>query len=262
MSVSVNASLKPRGDVLVVALTMFDDLGIDAFVTTRLGGASKAPYDSLNLATHVGDDPHDVRHNRQLVAQAIGVELSELIFVNQVHGNQIIGAAASSTPLEADALVTSSSDLALAMLVADCVPILLADENSDSFALVHAGWRGLKLEILRNAVRRFASPPTLRAYLGPCISPRRYQIGPDVATNFERYQDALVPDVDDRSRLDLHLVARQQLIECGVRANAIVASEYTTDDTDLFFSDRANRPCGRFALVAKRRSPHTGCNHA
>ncbi|MGH3733580.1 MAG: peptidoglycan editing factor PgeF [Acidimicrobiales bacterium] len=231
-------------------------LGVDAFVTDRFNGVSVAPYDSLNLGDHVGDDEDHVRANRALVAHAVGVDADHFITVRQVHGATVLEGAMITPTSEADALVTGFSDLALAVLVADCVPIALVDANSGRVGVVHAGWRGLVAGVIARTLERF-DPGVTHVFIGPSISKERYQVGTEVAEHFDQVEDALIADSGDRSRLDLRVVATHQLVTAGVADEHIVLSREVTDGGEVFFSDRAQRPCGRFALVAKRRSMRT-----
>ncbi|MBW4079560.1 MAG: laccase domain-containing protein, partial [Acidobacteria bacterium] len=218
-------SLTPevRGALSVHVIRDAARLGVDAFVTDRFGGVSEGPYDSLNLGDHVGDDIEHVRENRRRVALAAGVD--ELVIVRQVHGRDVLDAPEPGVACEGDGLFTSSDERALAVLVADCVPVLLVDEESRDFAVVHAGWRGLHAGILSRAVARFNHPSSIFAFLGPAISRERYQVGPDVATNFTDVPGALLDDVGDRSLLDLHLVGAHQLRQLGLNVANIVTSD-------------------------------------
>jgi hypothetical protein len=227
------------------------EIGVDVFVTDRFNGVSAGPYESLNLGDHVGDDEERVRENRALVAHAAGVDADHLVTVRQVHGSTVLDGASVTDVSEGDALVTDSTELALAILVADCVPLALVDASSGRVALVHAGWRGLEVGIIARTLEGFNARAT-HAFVGPSISKERYQVGPDVARFFTGVEGALTPDGGDRSRLDLRLVATRQLVEAGVADDHIVRSRDVTDGGETFFSDRAQRPCGRFAIVAKR----------
>jgi YfiH family protein len=251
--VPVEVTLVPetRGSLTVYPLEFARAFGVDAFVTDRFHGVSRSPYDSLNLGGHVGDDLEHVLENRRLVADAIGAD--RLVIVRQVHGSHVLNASAATPDSEADALLHDGADLALAILVADCVPILLVDSTSSRFCLVHAGWRGLRANVIATAVAHLHAVD-VHAFLGPSISPARYQVGPDVACHFEGVPDAIVDDVEDRSRLDLRRIAATQLRMSGVSDENISISAQVTDGGDTFFSDRAQRPCGRFGLVAKRVS--------
>ncbi len=252
MSVELTLDVQQRGALLVHAATSFLALGVDAFFTDRSGGVSAGPYASLNLALHVGDDQCDVQENRRRVACAMGAELDDVRFVNQVHGSRVLDALRADESSAADAIFCSSSRLALAILVADCVPILLADETN--VAVVHAGWRGLRDNVIGNALSTFADPVRVHALLGPSISHTRYQVGPEVATFFRDVPGALVDDDRDRFLLDLREVAAHQLRTRGLPDAHVFKAAACTDEGVTFFSDRAQRPCGRFALVAKRSS--------
>jgi YfiH family protein len=239
-----------RGDLTVYPAPAIAELGPDVFVTDRFNGVSAGPYESLNLGDHVGDNEDNVRENRALVARAAGVAADRLITVRQVHGATVIDAALVEESSEGDALVSGASDLALAILVADCVPLALIDTSSGRVALVHAGWRGLEVGVIARALEGFDAHAT-HAFMGPSISQERYQVGPDVAQYFSRVEGALIADGGDRSRLDLRLVATRQLLDAGVDDDRIERSRDVTDGGEVFFSDRAQRPCGRFAIVAR-----------
>lgn len=254
MPTELNLTPEVRGPLSVYPIRAAREFGIDAFVTDRFGGTSDGPYDSLNLGDHVGDDPERVLENRRLVANAIGVTLGDLLIVHQVHGREVALANAVNLDTRADAILSSSSSQALAILVADCLPMLLFDESSGVLAVVHAGWRGLRSGVIANAVARFTNPSSVHVFIGPSISFEGYQVGPEVADNFIHIDDAVLADGGDRSRLDLRRVALEQLRVLGVDRERVSMSTQSTDGGETFFSDRANRPCGRFALVARRAS--------
>ncbi|MFI5035896.1 MAG: polyphenol oxidase family protein [Acidimicrobiales bacterium] len=251
MPVDVTLSAQRRGSLPVLVPDAIVALGVDAFVTSRAGGVSAPPYDSLNLADHVGDDPSCVTENRRRVADAAGVAPTHLVTVRQVHGADVVVIDGPASDLDADAMVTEDPRVALAVLVADCVPVLVVDPAAPRWALVHAGWRGLAAGVLGRALAAFDRPASLHVLLGPSISAARYQVGPEVSTLFSHVPGALAPDVGDRSRLDLRRVATVDLVSRGVRDDQIYVTREVTDDADRFFSDRARRPCGRFALVAR-----------
>ena len=243
-----------RGPLRIYPIEPARALGVDAFVTGRAGGVSEAPYDSLNLGEHVGDRAEHVATNRRRVARALAVDPHRLVFVRQVHGAGVLEVSEPVEDAEADALISSSFDLALGVLVADCVPILLVDARSSRFGVVHAGWRGLHAGVIARAIEHFERVDTLHAFIGPSISVRQYQVGPEVAELFADVADAVLADHGDRSRLDLRRVVIAQLGAGGLELERISATHQNTDGGAVFFSDRAARPCGRFALVAKRAS--------
>ena len=250
MSPAVSLTLEVRAGLRVATVPDLGARGVDAFVTAREGGVSRAPYDELNLAEHVGDDPAAVAENRRRVAAAIGVDPTRLVTMNQVHGARVVEVTGPGRA-EADALVTSARDLAVAVLVADCVPILLVDAVGPRLGVVHAGWRGLDAGVVEAALRAFAHPARLRALIGPSISGPAYQVGPEVAERFADVPGARVRDVGDRWLLDLRVVAHHRLVAAGLEEAHVWRSAEVTDGGRTYFSDRAQRPSGRFALVAR-----------
>jgi polyphenol oxidase len=245
--------------------------GAAVAVTTRHGGTSATPYDSLNLALHVGDDPGTVVDNRRRAAAAFGVALDTVVFARQVHGATaaLVGSddRGRGTVTEGDAvpgvdiLVTTSPGVTLAILVADCVPLALVDPETGVLAVVHAGWRGTAAGAVGHALRvmtdRGADVGRVRAFLGPAVHPDRYQVSEQVIRALSdavrpSALDAVVarPDGPGHWLVDLIAANRQQLAADGVESGHITDSGATTSD-EAFFSDRVQRPCGRFALLAR-----------
>jgi YfiH family protein len=240
-------------------------------VTTRQGGVSAPPYDTLNLGLHVGDRTGDVAINRARAAAAFGVPVDTMVFARQVHGTtaaligpEDLGRGTSSEDdavADTDILVTSSPGVTLAVLVADCVPIALVDPAAHVLAAVHAGWRGTAGAAVAVALRamadRGARPERVLAYLGPAVDPRRYQV-----TDLVRHalaaavhpaplaRDVARPDGPGHWLVDLVAANHQQLLDGGVTPEHVTHAGLTTADTELF-SDRAARPCGRFGLLAR-----------
>jgi YfiH family protein len=241
-----------RGGLRVHRIEQVRRWGVDAFVTERIGGVSEGPYASLNLGLHVGDEASNVYENRRRVAEAAGVGIDRLVIVRQVHSSDVVVAEAATPESEADVVTTQGTDLAIAVLVADCVPIVLCDEVSSRVSVAHAGWRGLASGVLASAVGDFDDPARVHAYVGPCISLDSYQVGPEVAAHFCGVPGALHAERDDRSRLDLRAVCVAQLVALGLSRDNLSVTQQVTDRGTTFFSDRAERPCGRFALVARR----------
>jgi hypothetical protein len=206
----------------------------------------------LNLGDHVDDVPGNVQENRRRVADAIGVDAKRLVIINQVHGRDVVNANEATAESAGDVIVDFGDGFAVAVLVADCLPILLVDEDSPTLAVVHAGWRGLQSNVLESALEHFEHHDAVHAFLGPAISAASYQVGPEVAEHFANVPGALTPDTGDRSRLDLRAVALAQLRALNVTEEHITTASQSTDGGAMFFSDRTTRPCGRFALVARR----------
>jgi polyphenol oxidase len=259
----------------VLGWSAFDGLAVEAFVTARGGGTSVGAYASLNLSFSVGDDQEAVLENRRRVAAAIGADLGEFVFSRQVHGAGVrvvtaddrgVGALAvdQSVP-EADALVTADPSVVLAILAADCVPIVLYDPVAHVLGCVHSGWRGTVARVSQAAVaamrRLGARPENVIASVGPAISPERYQVGADVADAVERSLGAsaaevIRPDGTGKWLLDLWAANRVVLLEAGLADEHINVAAIPTGSAgnNLFFSDREVRPCGRLALVARLRT--------
>ncbi len=248
-----------------------DDLGAAVAVTTRHGGVSPAPYDTLNLGLHVGDDPAAVATNRSLAAGAFGVEAGQLVFARQVHGAgvAVVGgaeagrgtAAEEDAVADADVLVTTTPGVALVIMVADCVPLALIEPRAGVLAVVHAGWRGTAAGVVGAAleamVERGAARADIRAWIGPAVAPGRYQVTDEVRQALEAAvgpaaldSDVARPDGPGHWLVDLVAANSQQLRLGGVPAGHISDCGVTTADA-RFFSDRAARPCGRFALMAR-----------
>jgi YfiH family protein len=206
----------------------------------------------LNLGDHVDDVPGNVQENRRRVADAIGVDANRLVIINQVHGRDVVNANEATSESAGDVIVDFGDGFAVAVVVADCLPILLVDEDSPTLAVVHAGWRGLQSNVLESALEHFEHHDAVHAFLGPSISAASYQVGPEVAEHFANVPGALTPDTGDRSRLDLRAVALAQLRALNVTEEHITMASQSTDGGATFFSDRTTRPCGRFALVARR----------
>lgn len=227
---------------------------VHAFMSTRTGGASVPPFDGLNLGSHVGDDPAAVQHNRDQLARHL---CARPVFLNQVHG-VACAELAQDTPdaTVADACLTQSVGVACTVMVADCLPVLLADSVGRTVAAAHAGWRGLAGSqgnggVLAEVVRRFdASPHELLAWLGPCIGPMAFEVGDDVrvaclagAHNPEGVAACFVPvpHVEGKYLCDLARLARLQLSVLGVSqvyGNDGSAPWCTVSQPGLWFSHR------------------------
>lgn len=249
----VDLPFEERAGLRVLALPDFHALGVDAFFTTRHGGVSDGAYGSLNLGGHVGDDPDNVTENLRRVASAMATP--RIHRVSQVHGAAVIDVHHINDATKADAIVCHDHDVTVAVLVADCTPLLIVDEASHQLCVVHAGWRGLASGVIEAAVLAMGVNPTaLKVAIGPAISGERYQVGPEVIAASSYFAPNARPDHGDRWLLDTRATAVSILNAVGVRESNITVSSASTDGGELFFSDRAERPCGRFALVAKWQS--------
>ena len=227
--------------------------GLNIAVTGRRGGVSDGPYKALNLGTHVDDNPFAVALNALMLSGV--VDGDSVAFVRQVHGRTVIDADDITPDSEADAIVLRSGCGAAGIRVADCVPLAIIDPVQRVCVLVHAGWRGLAANIIEAAAERIdTSSEQLIAVVGPSISGAAYQVGPEVISEHSDFERHAQPDLGDRYLLDLRGVTAQQLERVGISAERQWISRDVTDGGATFFSDRAERPCGRFALIAKWES--------
>lgn len=262
---------RQRGGLETLAWLAFDQLPVDVMVTTRHGGVSSGSYATLNLGLHVGDESADVLENRRRAAEALGADPSDFVFCNQAHSREVRIVAAADRGRgawslddaigNADALVTADPGTVLVVMVADCVPIVLYDPTAQVLACVHAGWRGTVFRVVDAALEAMATlgaqPENIIAGLGPAISPDGYQVGDEVADAARgsfgaRVEHVIRPDGTGKWLFDLWAANLVILNEAGVAAERTnVARIPTGADTGHFFSDRAVRPCGRFAAIAR-----------
>lgn len=223
---------------------------VRSLVTTRRGGVSLPPYDSLNLGTAVGDDPEAVAENR---ARFVALLPAPPRWLRQVHGNAVVEADRVTAPVEADASFTRTPGVVCAVQMADCMPVLLAADDGSVVAAAHAGWRGLAAGVLENTVTSMCTEPRrLRAWLGPAIGPARFEVGDDVRRAFLAHSSeaapAFSPHTPGKWLADLPRLATQRLRSAGVER--ITTSDLCTmSRPDIFFSHRRDRVSGRMAAV-------------
>lgn len=239
-------------------------LSVGAAMTTRQGGVSAAPWHTLNLGLAVGDAAEAVAENRRRHAQALGVPP---VWLRQVHGTQVLRWRAGDAwqpEAPADAVWTTERGVACTVLVADCLPVLLALRDGSAVAAAHAGWRGLAAGVLQASVRALcegsgARPHEVLAWLGPCIGAQAFEVGAEVLTAFGRStehqgqgQDPSCfvwqprADGSPRWRADLQGLAREALAAAGVTAIG-ADSVCTVADASRFFSFRRDGVTGRMA---------------
>ena len=225
---------------------------VHAVWTDRHGGGSRPPYDEANLSLRGGDDPDAVRANRRVLADALGIAPPEhWWWLDQVHGTTAVTASGAppAEPVVADAAVTVEPGVPLVVLTADCAPIALACD--DAAGVVHAGWHGVVAGVIEKAVSTLRSIGNgdVRAALGPCIHPARYEFGQD---DLERVIERLGPRVEGRTNagkpaLDLPAAVGLALERAGV-ADVTDMSQCTSASRD-FFSHRRDGETGRQGLV-------------
>ncbi len=264
-------------------LTLFSDPGLDrrtgilvAF-TTRNGGVSEPPYETLDLAGHTGDEPARVDENRRRLLETVRLDPGRLVSADQVHGETLAvveegdagrGAEVASgrAPVpETDALLTTATDLPLLLLYADCVPVVIvAEAPVRAVAVVHAGWRGAFARLPGIAARALAdlsggAPCDLAAYVGPHIGPCHYEVSPVLASSFhERFAYSKHPvDIHSvsRPRVDLGAAVRASLEDAGMLPERIAELDMCTfEHTGLFYSYRAEGVTGRHGALAAVRA--------
>jgi YfiH family protein len=226
---------------------------VKALITTRAGGISKGPFASFNLGLRTGDDPQAVAANRDRLNSLLPQQPR---WLRQVHGATVVEADALADRPEADAGIARRPGTVCAVLVADCIPVLLADRSGTTVAIAHAGWRGLAGGVIENTIRRMAVDPRgLIAYLGPGIGPGAFEVGADVRDAFlARDADAaaaFTPHAAGKWLADLFLLARQRLRHAGV-GEVHGGTLCTYSDARRFFSYRRERRTGRMAAVIWR----------
>jgi len=242
------------------------ELAVEGFMTTRAGGVSLAPHASMNIGSGVGDEPEAVAENRRRVAQASG---GTPVYVWQVHGAKVSHlqpehALPGACPVQADASISTSPELAVAIQAADCLPVLFAAPGGVGGA--HAGWRGLAAGVLENTVQALCEavhcrPDQVQAWMGACIGPQVFEVGADVLaafgqsdapidSEFFRYQ----PNTqgEPRWRADLLGLARQRLRAAGL-IHIRGGHWCTYSESSRFFSFRREAQGGRMVAVLRLR---------
>lgn len=232
--------------------------GIRAVFTLRTGGVSRPPFDSGNIASHVGDDPRAVAENRARLRASLELP-AEPAWLEQVHGQRVVDLDAG-TPRDslgpADAAVTRVPGSVCAIQVADCMPVLLAAADGSAVGAAHAGWRGLAGGVLEATVRALGWPPgELLAWLGPAIGQAHFEVGEDVRAAFLAGDAgagaAFIPNPRGRWQCDLYALARRKLAALGV--SSIHGGGWCTyADPGRFFSYRRDGRCGRMAALIWR----------
>ena len=236
---------------------LFLEVRILVVFTTRQGGMSPPPFDSLNLGLHVGDSRKNVLKNRRLLLSGLNLDINALTTAEQVHGNLpvvvdegLVGRGAEShedSISGADALITDLGDVPLALFFADCVPVVLAEPIKRCIALIHAGWRGIVGDIIEEStsmlVNTFkAEPGNLLAFIGPSIGPCCYEVS---GARFEEFQSKF-GSVFTNGKIDLPECAEKQLTEAGIPLERIIRVNICTSCRhDIFFSYRKAQVTGR-----------------
>ncbi|MGE4801847.1 purine nucleoside phosphorylase YfiH [Yersinia hibernica] len=225
---------------------------VKACSTTRHGGISEFPYDSLNLGTHVGDTAVRVAANRQyLVEQA---ELPQMpLWLEQVHGTRVLHLDGSViSDVQADAVYSCVAGQVCAVMTADCLPVLFCSLAGDEVAAAHAGWRGLCAGVLEQTMAQFnAAPSSIIAWLGPAIGPQQFEVGEEVKQAFiqiDAQSAAAFTPAGAKYLADIYLLARLRLRAAGIHA-IYGGDRCTVSEKQQFFSYRRDGITGRMASL-------------
>jgi len=231
-----------------------------------------SPYDSFNLGLHVGDNPARVIENRSEVKSFINKQLlseqlaptvkqaekANIQWLEQVHGNVVATiSTVSEQAIVADASITREKNIALAIMTADCLPILLSHKEGTEVAAIHGGWRPLVANIINNTLAQMHSKPAdLVAWLGPCIGKGAFEVGAEVKEAFTQldlaFNSAFVKQGNGKYLADLHQIAQHQLEFLGIRVIAHLA-ECTHQENNKYYSYRKEQITGRMASIICRR---------
>ena len=224
--------------------------GAGACSSTRAGGVSLPPYDSLNLGAHCGDNPEDVEENRRRFYEAAALP-SRPVWLEQVHGTRVLtltGEAYSSK--RADAAYSDIPGQVCAVMTADCLPVLFCNRAGTEVAAAHAGWRGLCEGVLQETIACFHDKPeNILAWLGPAIGPEAFEVGPEVRDAFMQKDGAASSafrPAGDKYYADIYQLARQRLARIGV-TQVYGGERCTLSEKEDFFSYRRDRTTGRMA---------------
>lgn len=231
---------------------------VKAASTYRFGGSSTAPWDSFNLAAHVEDDYQSVVRNRELLMSALGV--NQICWLNQVHGTDILNTAEvdlKNAPPQADASWSNSPNHVCAVMTADCLPVLVCNEQGSKVLAAHAGWRGLVKGILAKALMATGfQPAETLLWFGPAIGPDAYQVSKDLLEAFRESEiyagtdisSAFTPDGADHYLCNLYRLARIQLEKCGY-SRIFGGDQCTYSQPGDYFSYRRDGQTGRMASL-------------
>jgi polyphenol oxidase len=219
---------------------------IRALQTTRIGGFSRVPYDSLNLGSHVADSPLDVARNRMLLNTLMP---SEPVWLEQVHGISVTNADSASCLPQADACIATRRSAVCVVMTADCLPVLLCDQQGTVVGAVHAGWKGLAAGVIEATVQAMKVPTqNLMAWLGSAISQQAFEVGAEVREIFieenSQAEQAFVAGQNGKWLADLYALARLRLNALGI--TQIYGGDYCTyKEAERFFSYRRDGVTGR-----------------
>ncbi|KAB7727515.1 peptidoglycan editing factor PgeF [Rudanella paleaurantiibacter] len=228
--------------------------------STRHGGVSPAPYQSLNLGLNTADNPRFVEENRLRFFSALGINPERVATSHQVHGKEILEATQPGRYDGYDALMTNQPDLYVAVSIADCVPILVYDGKNKAVAAIHAGWKGTVAELVRLTLETMQQqygtrPGDCYAYVGTCIDETSFEVGPEVAEKFAP-EFKRVDEFTQRTFVNLRSANTRQLTNFGIPTAQIALSTYSTvlNNEDYFSHRYENGQTGRLMAVIGLKS--------
>lgn len=224
---------------------------VRAASTLRVGGVSSAPYGTLNLGDHVGDDAAAVATNRRYLQRQLQLP-STPRWLKQVHGTRCVDAAETAGSCAADASFTTREGVVCCVMTADCLPLLLCDKSGDAVAVIHAGWRGLVAGVIEQTITALGRSGELLAWLGPAIGPQQFEVGPEVRAAFVARDaaatTAFAAGDGNRWLADIYTLARLALEKQGVKE--IYGGQWcTVSDAERFYSYRRDGVTGRMATL-------------
>ncbi len=231
---------------MILRPKIFNSSKIVAAQSTRLGGVSAAPFDSMNLGLSVKDDEQNVLKNRELFFGQLGIPLTQISRCHQVHGNNVLVVTKPVSNEQYDAQITNKPNVYLAVSIADCTPILIHDEKNNAVAGIHGGWRGTAGKIVEKALQMMkknygTEGKDCKAFIGACISYANFEVGDEVADHF----DASLKRFDSQKQkwfVNLKEANKKQLLKFGVLENNIEISDFcTVENNNTFFSHRKEK---------------------
>lgn len=240
---------------MILQPRIFPSKSLIAAQSTRLGGFSTAPYNSLNLGVSTQDDRSVVNRNRELFFGSLGIKMEQLAFTRQIHSANIIHVQNPGGYDASDALITNEKNLFLTVTAADCTPVLIFDQKKQACAAVHAGWRGTAAQIVALTLEKMKDAfhtegKDCFAFIGACISHKHFEVGAEVAEHFDKNHKTFNEE-KNKFYVDLKQANFQQLLNFGVPANQVEVSEFcTVEHNEKFFSWRKeNALTGRMMAV-------------
>ncbi len=224
---------------------------VHAVMTTRLGGVSKSPFDSFNLATHVEDDLETILKNRRILKTTLNLP-TEPFWLEQIHSNQVVDASTDLILPKADASFTTQKNVVCVVMTADCLPVLMCSKNGEKIAAIHAGWRGLENGIISKTVEALKTNELI-VWFGAAIGANCFEVGDDVRNAFLKksadYSKAFKQN-GSQWLADIYELARIELAHLGI--TDVFGGEFCTVSDSRFYSFRHEKQTGRMATLIWR----------